>query len=65
MAGLHMGSFPHPRHYFAAVGENDDFVIAVIDFQLNQYFCMLLIWVLSLRHPDFEYEDKRKILKIF
>ena len=34
----HMGSFPHPTHYFAAAGENDDFVIAVINFQLNQYF---------------------------
>ena len=34
----HMGSFAHPMQYFAAAGENDDFVIAVINFQLNQYF---------------------------
>ena len=33
---LHMGSFPHPTHYFAAAGENDDFVIAAINFMLNQ-----------------------------
>ena len=37
-AYAHMGSFPHPMQYFAAAGENDDFVIAVINFQLNQYF---------------------------
>ena len=36
-AGAHMGSFPHPKHYFAAAGENEDFVIAVINFWLNQY----------------------------
>ena len=35
---FYMGSFPHPMQYFAAAGENDDFVIAVINFQLNQYF---------------------------
>ena len=34
----HMGSFPHPTQHFAAAGENDDFVIAVANFQLNQYF---------------------------
>ena len=32
-----MGSFPHPMQYFAAAGENYDFVIAVIHFPLNQY----------------------------
>ena len=32
-----MGSFAHPMHYFAAAGENDDFVIAVINFQINKY----------------------------
>ena len=35
---IHMGSFPHPIQYFAAAGENDDFVITVINFQPNQYF---------------------------
>ena len=35
-ARKHMGSFPHPTHYFAAAGENDDFVIAAINFMLNQ-----------------------------
>ena len=34
----HMGSFAHPMHYFAAAGENDDFVIAVINFQLYKHF---------------------------
>ena len=29
---IHMGSFFHPLHYFAAAGENDDFVITVINF---------------------------------
>ena len=33
---IHMGSFPHPTHYFAAAGENDDFVIAAFNFKLNQ-----------------------------
>ena len=33
-----MGSFAHPMHYFAAAGENDNFVIAVINFQLDNYF---------------------------
>ena len=37
-ASQHMGTFPHQMQYFAAAGENDDFVIAVINFQLNQYF---------------------------
>ena len=32
----HMGSFARPTHYFAAAGENDDFVIAAINFRLNQ-----------------------------
>ena len=36
----HMGSFPHPMHYFAAAGENDDFVIAVNNFMLDQF-----LWV--------------------
>ena len=33
----HMGSFPHQMQYFAAAGENDDFVIAVFNFLLKQY----------------------------
>ena len=37
MVLMHMGSFPHPMQYFAAAGENYDFVIAVINFPLNQY----------------------------
>ena len=32
-----MGSFPHPMQYFAAAGEKDDFIIAVINFPQNQY----------------------------
>ena len=40
-----MGSFAHPMHYFAAAGENDDFVIAVINFQLNQYDWKLLCYL--------------------
>ena len=43
-----MGTFPHPMQYFAAAGENDDFVIAVINFPLNQYF-----WVTTLKFRDF------------
>ena len=35
---LYMNSFPHPQHYFAAAGENDDFVITVINFMRNQSF---------------------------
>ena len=42
---VHMGSFPHPVQYFAAAGENDDFVIAVINFQLNQYFWKFLCYL--------------------
>ena len=58
-----MGSFPHPMHYFAAAGENDDFVIIVINFQLSQYFKnFYATWV--FRCPDFEYEDEWKILNI-
>ena len=44
-AALHMGSFPHPMQYFAAADENDDFVIAVINFQLNQYFWKFLCYL--------------------
>ena len=36
LLGIHMGSFPHPTHYFAAAGENDDIVITAINFMLNQ-----------------------------
>ena len=32
-----MGSFAHPMQYFAAAGENDGFVIAVMNRKLNQY----------------------------
>ena len=62
----HMGSFPHPTHYYAAAGENDDFVIAAINFMLNQslwFFFMLLICVYS--PPDFKFEENRNFLKIF
>ena len=40
-----MGSFAHPMHYFATAGENDDFVVAVINFQLSQYFWKLLCYL--------------------
>ena len=44
-----MGSFAHPMQYFAATGENDDFVIAVINFLINQYlwklFCYLFAFI--------------------
>ena len=33
---MHLDSFAHPMQYFAAAGENYDFVIAVINFPLNQ-----------------------------
>ena len=33
---IHLGTFAHPTHYFAAAGENDDLVIAAINFVLNQ-----------------------------
>ena len=62
----HMGSFPHPTHYFAAAGENDDFVIAVINFPAKPIFLKnfrLIMWV--LKGPDFEFIDKRKLSKIF
>ena len=55
-----MGSFAHPMHYFAAAGENDEFVIAQ---QIFLKTFMQLIWV--YRRPDFECEDKQKFLKIF
>ena len=32
---VHMSSFPHPTHWFAAAGENVDFVFAVNNFMLN------------------------------
>ena len=60
-----MSSFPPPQHFFAAADENDNFVISVINLQLNQFFkktSMLLIWV--FRQPDYEYEDKQIFLKI-
>ena len=41
-----MDTLAHLTHYFAAAGENDDFVIAVISFQRNRFFLkisMLLI----------------------
>ena len=41
----HMSRFPHPMQYFAAASENDDFVIAVINFQLNQYDWKLLCYL--------------------
>ena len=44
-----MGSFPHPMQYFAAAGEKDDFVIAVINFPLNQYPWELLCYLFAFR----------------
>ena len=40
-----MGSIGQPMHYFAAACENDDFVIAVINFLLNQYLWKLQCYV--------------------
>ena len=55
-----------PQHYFAAAGENDYFVIAVINFQLNQHLKKLLCYLIGVfRRPDLEYQDKRKFLQIF
>ena len=46
-----MGRFAHPMHYFAAAGENYDFVIAVINFQLNQYFWKFLWYLFGCWAP--------------
>ena len=57
----HMGSFAHPAHYFAVAGENDDFVIAAINFPLHKSFLSFFVLpILVLRQPDFKYADKRK-----
>ena len=48
----HMDSFAHPMHYFAAAGENDDFVITVINFQLNQYFCKFVCYLFGYRNSQ-------------
>ena len=49
----YVGSFPHPQHYFAAAGENEDFVIAVINFQLNQCFENFFATYLRFGAPRF------------
>ena len=61
-----MGSFLHPQHYFAAAGENDDFVIAVINFQLNKYFWKLLCYLFGFSGAQiFNMKANRNFKKYF
>ena len=58
-----MGSFPHPTHYFAAAGENDDFVIAAINFMFlippppnfSQKPKFVLLWIGGSRCTDISF----------